>query len=148
MDNRIFDVNGKTKEQLHLAVKLLLLDEYNSILSKKVQGWYLNPKKGLVLTWYVGENQKKATPFTNRMGEPEPIDVDELTNLLWDWLSSEEADSIELDGWDKDLKDSDVSMSPGWRLYAEEWGHVKETEHTIDHYSIAAFRKVNLWYGK
>jgi len=147
MDNRIFDVNGKTKEQLHLAVKLLLLDEYDSLISRKVKGWYLNPKKGLVLTWYVGDS-KKATPFTNRRGEPEGIEGGELTDLLWNWLDSEEADTIELDGWDEDLKDSDVSMSPGWRLYTEDWGHVKETEHTIDHSSIAAFRKINLWYGK
>ena len=146
MDNRIFDVNGKTKDQLKLAVQLLLLDEYDK--KQKVAGWYFTKKKGLVLTWTLAETRHNPTPFTNRMGQPEDIKEDELTDLLWEWLSSDEAKEVEQDGWDKDLKDSDVSMGDGWRLYTEEWGHVKESEHTIDHYSLAAFKKVHLWYGK
>ena len=146
MDNRIFDVNGKTKDQLKLAVQLLLLDEYDK--KQKVAGWYFSKKKGLVLTWTIAETRHNPTPFTNRMGHPEDIKEDELTDLLWEWLSSVEAKEVEQDGWDKDLEDSDVSMSDGWRLYTEEWGHVKESEHTIDHYSLAAFKKVHLWYGK
>ena len=149
MDNKIFNVNGITKDQLHLAVKLLLMDEYSEKISKKVSGWYFSPKKGFVLTWYVGDNQKKAIPFTNRMGQPEAIGVDELVDLLWDWLDSDEAKSVELDGWDKKFTDSDVSNSAGWRLYTDEWGHVNNPDgHTIDHYSIAAFTKAYMWYGK
>jgi hypothetical protein len=147
MDTRIFDVNGKTKDQLKLAVQLLLLDEYGD--KQKVSGWYFTKEKGFILTWVIGETSRhNPTPFTNRMGQPEDIKEDELTDLLWEWLSSDQAKEVEQDGWDKDLDDSDVSTSDGWRLYTEEWGHVKESEYTIDHYSLAAFKKVYLWYGK
>jgi len=147
MDNRVFNVNGKTKEQLKLAVQLLLLDEYNT--KQKVKGWYFNPKRGLVLTWYVGDNQKKAIPFTNRMGQPEEIGEDELIELLWNWLNTEQAKQMKLEEWDKKFIDGDVSNDAGWRLYTIEWGHVNNDDgHTIDHYSIAALTKAYMWYGK
>jgi len=147
MDNKVFDVNGKTIEQLHLAVKLLLLDEYGK--EKTVSGWYYSKKKGLILTWYVGDSQPKAIPFTDRMGKPTEIGANELSILLWDWLDSKEAKEMELDGWDKKFNDSDVSTSPGWRLYTDQWGHVSNPDgHTIDHYSLAAFTKAYMWYGK
>ena len=145
MDNRLFNVNGRTKEQLTLAVKTLLLDEYGK--QQKVKGWYFSENSGLVLTWSVGDSQQKAIPFTNRMGQPEEIGEEELVNLLWEWLKSDEADKVKLGDWEGDL-DHDGSNDTGWRLYVDQWGHVKETKHTIDHYSIAAFKKVYLWYGK
>ena len=82
MDNRIFNVNGKTKQQLALAVQALLLDEYDGI--QKVKGWYFNKERGLVLTWYVGNDSgnKKTIPFTNRMGQPTEIEPDELVDIL------------------------------------------------------------------
>ena len=149
MDNKVFDVNGNTKERLHMAVKLLLLDEYGK--EKTVSGWYYSKTKGLILTWYVGDSQKKAIPFTNRMGKKSEIGADELTDILWDWLGSAEANDMKLDGWDKDISkgDSDISASPGWRLYTDQWGHVNNPDgHTIDHYSLAAFTKAYMWYGK
>jgi len=151
MDNRIFNVNGKTKQQLALAVQALLLDEYDGI--QKVKGWYFNKERGLVLTWYVGNDSgnKKTIPFTNRMGQPTEIEPDELVDILWDWLSSEQANEVELEGWDKKFEDSDVSNNAGWRLYVDEWGHVKEgnkPHDSIDHYSIAALTKAYMWYGK
>jgi len=147
MDNKVFNVNGKTKEQLKLAVQLLLLDEYGK--RRKVSGWYFEPKKGFVLTWYVGDSQKRAIPFTNRMGQPEDIGEDELTDLLWEWLKSDEAKSVKLEGWDKKFVDSDVSTEGGWRLFTDQWGHVSNHDgHTIDHYSLAAFTKAYMWYGK
>jgi hypothetical protein len=145
MDNRIFNVNGRTKNQLKLAVQLLLLNEYNDL--QRIRGWYYKKEKGLVLTWYVGEDYR-ATPFTNRMGQPSDIQLDELVDLLWDWLVSDEAKDVEFGRWENRLEDSDVSEEDGWRLYVDDWGHVGETEHTIDHYSVAAFKPVRLWYGK
>jgi hypothetical protein len=145
MDNKIFNVNGRTKTQLAVAVGLLLLTEYDD--TQKVRGWYFNKKKGLVLTWYVGKDYR-ATPFTNRMGQPSDIDTQELVDLLWKWLKSPEAQEVEAAQWEGSLHDSDVSEENGWRLYSDEWGHVGETEHTIDHYSIAAFKPMKLWYGK
>lgn len=53
IDNKVFNVNGRTKKQLELAIKLLLLDEYDK--NNNVNGWYFREDKGLVLTWYVGD---------------------------------------------------------------------------------------------
>jgi hypothetical protein len=145
MDNKIFNVNGRTKEQLTLAVKLLLLDEYNK--NKKVSGWYFNQKKGFVLTWSVHDGYK-AMPFTNRMGVPTPIEDTELVDILWEWLHSDEAKTVTSNKWEGRVNDDDVSEEMGWRLYTEDWGHVNETGSTIDHYSIAAFKMVYCWYGK
>jgi hypothetical protein len=144
MDNKIFNVNGKTKEQLSIAVKLLLLNEYGQ--TQKVTGWYYSKEKGLVLTWLIKDGYK-ATPFTDRMGKQTEIDDNELIDILWRWLDTEEAKNVECGGWDAD-SDHDGDNELGWRLYVDEWGHVQETAHSIDHYSIAAFKPAYLWYGK
>lgn len=145
MDNKIFNVNGRTKLQLELAVKLLLLDEYNE--NNTVSGWYFSKKKGLVLTWWVGDGCE-ATPFTDRMGKKSTINGDELVDLLWNWLNTEEAKSVFFEGWDANA-DHDGHNELGWRLYVDDWGHVqKENGITIDHYSIAAFKPSYCWYGK
>ena len=144
MDNKIFNVNGKTKEQLKLALDLLILDEYGKI--RKIKGWYINPKRGFVLTWF---NSKGTTPFTNRIGLPEEISTTELIDILWNWLDSDAAKEIPLEEWEEKMEDSDVGIGNGWRLYTNEWGHVNNPDgHTIDHYSIGAIKKVYLWYGK
>jgi hypothetical protein len=141
MDNKQFNVNGKTKEHLKLAVNLLL---YNK--EGKADGWYVNPDKGLVITWSVHRNYK-AKPFTDSMGKPKQINADELTDILWDWLHSEEAKTIKLIGWDANAS-HDGSNELGWRLYTEDWGHINEGEHGTDHYSIGALTPSYLWYGK
>lgn len=144
MDNRVFNINGRTKEQLLLAVQLLLLNEYGE--KQKVKGWYYSQKKGLILTWLV-DNKYRATAFTDRMGKPSEIGEKELVDLLWDWLSTDEAKEVVCENWDADT-DHDGDNVKGWRLYTDEWGCIKETEHTLDHYSIAAFKPAWLWYGK
>lgn len=147
MDNKIFKVNGKTKQQLRLALEVLLLNEYGKM--QKVKGWYYKKDKGLILTWHINE-KTNTTPFTDRMGRPSEIDVEELTEQLWDWLQTEEAKSTEDTGsWDSYLKDSDVSQERGWLFYTENWGHIEETKNGgVDHYSIAAIKPTWLWYGK
>lgn len=141
MDNKIFNVNGRTKKQLALAVQLLLLTEYSD--NQKVRGWYYSKQKGLILTWHVSE---QVTPFTDRMGKESEIVGDELVDLLWTWLNTPEARDVECVDWDENL-DHDGSNEKGWRLYVDEWGHVKSGS-SLDHYSIAAFKPVYLWYGK
>ena len=146
-DNRLFNINGRTKEQLSLAVKCLLLNEYGE--QRKISGWYFDKSKGFVLTWWVGKDYK-ATPFTNRLGKSQDISESELVDVLWDWLKTDEAKSVEFSDWEGDI-DQDGDNEEGWRLYTEDWGCIKEgTEDwsSIDHYSIAAFKRVYLWYGK
>jgi len=149
MDNKVFNVKGRTIEQLEKAVDLLLFNEYGKY--DEVKGWYFVPNKGLVLTWYVGESCPNATAFTNRMGMPEPIGKEELVETLWNWLFTEQANRVtyeEQNDWDNELNDSDVTEKLGWRLYTDSWGHVEVIKHTIDHYSVAAFKPSWCWYGK
>lgn len=143
MDNRFFNVNGKTKEQLKLALELLLFNEYGE--KDKVAGWYFSKQKGFVLTW-ANPDKHKSSPFTNRLGQPEEIDVNELLELLWKWKDTEQASTVELEDFEDDA-DHEGSNDKGWRLYTEKWGHIEEGS-SIDHYSIAAFKPVWLWYGK
>ena len=150
MDNKVFNVNGKTKEQLTLALELLLSDEYNFKKDKNVDGWYFNPKRGFVLTWYINE-RNDTQAFTDRLGNPKPIEIPELVDILWDWLQSDQALTFEIKGkWDEKIEgDSDVSCDRGWRLYTDEWGHINNPDgYTIDHYTIGALKPVWLWYGK
>lgn len=151
----VFNVKGRTIEQLEKAVDLLLFNEYGKY--ETIKGWYFEPEQGLVLTWYVGESQPKAIAFTNRMGIAEPISKEELVETLWNWLFTEQAKQVTYKeyhdwdhnhDWDHKLDDIDVSEDLGWRLYTDSWGHVKEGEYTIDHYSIAAFKPSWCWYGK
>lgn len=145
MDNRIFNVNGRTKEQLSLAVNLLLTNEYGE--KETAYGWYLTNQKGIVLTWHENGGHKTCKPFTDYMGNPKEVNAEELTEILWKWLQSEEAQKIECVGWDADA-DHDGSNERGWRLFTEAWGHVEDKTGSIDHYSIAAFKPAYLWYGK
>ncbi len=143
MDNRIFNVNGRTKEQLDLAVKTFMLDDNDD--NKKVAGWYISKEKGLVLTWYVTGN---INPFTDKFGRSiKIIDPIELSNVLWEWLKSNEAKTIECEGWDK-YAEIDGNNDKGWRLYTENWGCITETNKSMDNYSLGAFKPAWLWYGK
>lgn len=142
MGNKLFNVNGRTKQQLTNAIQSLLLDEYGKFT--KVRGWYFLKNKGLVLSW--SDDKTKAIPFTNRMGQPSEVSPSELIDILWDWLQTDEAKTVELGSWEEEL-DHDGSNELGWRLYTEDWGHIKNG-HDTDHYSIAAFKPCWLWYGK
>ena len=44
MDNRLFNVNGKTEQQLKLAIELALLNEYGD--NVKIISYYYCSKKG------------------------------------------------------------------------------------------------------
>ena len=81
------------------------------------------------------------------MGQPADVNSEELTDILWNWLSSEEAKTVEFSSWEQDA-DHDGSNDKGWRLYTEEWGCITEKGKSMDHYSIGAFKPVYLWYGK
>lgn len=144
MDNRIFNINGRTKEQLDLAVKAFMLDEYG--YTRKIAGWYFSKEKGIVLTWFHKDNH--IHPFTNKFGVQNDIqDPIELSNILWEWLSSDEAKMVVLEDWDADA-DHDGENDMGWRLYTEDWGCITERNKSMDDYSLGAFKPAWLWYGK
>lgn len=133
MDNRVFNVNGKGDELL-LATLKLVASQVGS--NTKFKGWYFNPKKGLVLTWY--NDFKRCNVFLSDDG----LIAEHVLPMVSTWLKSKEAKSMKLTGWDADL-DHDGSNSMGWRVYCEDWGHIED-----DHYTICAVTPANMWYGK
>jgi hypothetical protein len=127
-DNRQFNVNGR--EVQDLADALSLVFRQNGIA--KAEAYKVDPKKGLILLWADTEGTKLPTP----------MDAAAVLPMVQAWLESDEADTIELDSWDRDA-DHDGHNGPGWRVYCEKWGHVGDC-----HYAICAIKKVFLWYGK
>ena len=141
MDNKIFDVNGRSKEQLEMTLKLALTDEYGK--QSKAKGWMFAPKKGFVLLWHVDTKKPEEKLF------PEPLSYDMLSHIIWDWLKTDEALSVPLGEWEEDA-DHDGSNDKGFRVYTDSWGHVNTDggDYTINHYSIVAIKPVYCWYGK
>jgi hypothetical protein len=147
MDNRIFNVNGITKQQLELAVKSDLLDSHGAF--QKVKGWYFLKEKGLVLSW-LADSTGKAKPFTDSFGKEKILyTAEEVTETLWAWLSSEQAKEVVLQEWEHNINDADddVMTELGWRLYTEDWGHIHEGT-SMDHYSMFALKPCYAWFGK
>lgn len=140
MDNRIFNVNGSGKKKLLLALSLLMDDWAIATISH----FSISKEKGFILHSWKTENTR---PFLNLMGDPQPLDLPDLVDVLDKWLKSPEALETKMEGWDEDI-DCDGSTELGWRVYVEDWGHIKNSEHTIDHSTIAAIKPVYLWYGK
>lgn len=139
MDNKIFNVNGRTKLQLEKTLELLLLDEYEK--QRKVKGWYFDPEKGFVLLWHT---EKGGSEF------PVPLYYDSVADLVWQWLQDSE-DALKMrtgkfEDWDNKL-DHDGSNELGWRVYVEDWGHIYQGL-TLNNYTLGAIRPVYLWYGK
>jgi hypothetical protein len=140
MDNKIFNVNGRSKDQLEQTLKLALLDEYGKV--QTVKGYVFYPEKGFVLLWHVDPNKPNEKAF------PVPLSYDMVANVVWDWLKTDEAESVPLGDWEDDC-DHDGDNDKGFRVYTESWGHVHEKgEYTINHYSIVAIKSVYCWYGK
>lgn len=126
MDNRQFNVKGRTKDQLYKTLDCLLTNEYNQT---EVRGWTLNETKGLILYWFAEKAENKFLT---------PPSLETLTNTVWDWLQSEEAKIFKItESEDTDLA-HDGSNSLGFRVYNDSWGHVQINGYTVDHYTIAA----------
>ena len=144
MDNKVFNINGATKEQLANAVTCLLFNECGNFI--KIASWRFMEDKGLVLYWHVkGEN---STPFTDKWGKPKSLEPEELTDILWEWLQSDQAKNFKPVGeWDYNLN-HDGSNERGWRLYTEDWGKIKQKVAGSLTYSLCAFVPAYIWHGK
>ena len=133
MDNKIFNANGSGTEMLELALKLACQTTY--VKSIPIEGWKVNPKKGLVLYWSANTN-KEINKF------PTPLYYNEVVGMVEKWLKSPEAENIPCEGLDSDV-DHDGHNELGWRVYTEAWGKVDG-----ENYSICAIKPAYLWYGK
>lgn len=129
-DNRIFNVNGKTREDLQLAMQLAFSISGSNT---KAKHWRYMPEKGLVFLWTDTQNSIKL---------PMPIDHTQAAEIAFQWLKSDEAKRVPCIDNDADL-DHDGDNSLGWRVYLEDWGHVGD-----ECYAICCVKPVFLWHGK
>ena len=129
-NNVLLNVNGKSDADLLDTLRLV----FSMHSPKGAKGYIKDKEKGLILVWYTG-SEKEAVPFPGR------LTAEEALPLVTAYLQSEDAESVEKKGWEEDT-DHDGSNGVGWRVYAEDWGHVKT------HYAICAVKRVFLWYGK
>jgi hypothetical protein len=134
MDNIVFNVNGSSKGQLLATIKLALMSQYHDDKEQTVAAWKIDPKKGFILYW---SDSSGANKF------PVPLSSDEITDIVWKWLKSEEGEKFPTLGkWDINMS-HDGHNKRGFRVYTEDWGQVDG-----DSYSIVAIRPVYCWYGK
>lgn len=142
MDNKIFNVNGRSQEMLRRTLNLLFENQgfdtdggKQPFKPRTVDGWYVDRNKGIVLVWLCDNLKHQQLPV--------PLSADAITPIIWAWLHSEDAKKINLEEWDSDIDDTDVSTDLGWRVYLEDWGRIGS-----DDYSICAIKPCYLWYGK
>ena len=128
MDNRVFNVNGRTKERLQKTIALIMEDKTG------VEGWEVT-EKGFVLKWHIADDNCNKFPT--------PLESNIITDIIWGWLNSEEGRKFKtISSWDHDA-DHDGHNERGWRVYCEDWGHIGD-----DHYAICAIVPAYIWYGK
>lgn len=129
-DNRIFNVNGKSEQELAAALSLvLLLHDCDEGFS----GFSFDSGKGLLLWRSEGKNVTKFIV---------PVNGFTAAKLAFNWLKSKEAMSIPFIEWDANV-DHDGHNELGWRAYLEDWGKVGD-----NHGVLIAIKPSYLWLGK
>jgi hypothetical protein len=133
-DNRIFNINGGGEAMLLDTLKLVFRQEGENTTAK---GWIKDPDKGMILLWWSDGNNPDYHPF------PSELNAIQILPVIVAYLESEEADKVTKEKWEEQYGDSDVTCNKGWRVYCEDWGHVKSISS-----AICAIKLVYLWYGK
>lgn len=158
MDNRIFNVNGHTLDQLKVALRLAAMQWSINRPDDAFSGWRVDDDYGLMLLWSVpgGQDPKgvKSSAFMARR-PPEDLAVE-----VQGWLNSGSAepfydrlkrpevewtDKVNADprlSWDRHYN-GDGDTGKGWRVYCQNWGHVGGEQ-----YALCAVLPVWMWYGK
>jgi len=136
MDNVIFNVNGHCKQLLVDTIALLFQQRrWTEERPLTVEAWSVDTNKGLILYWHY-DGKAGSSPFPVKLG------AKAAAELVWEWLQSEQAEKIELTGWDIDA-DIDGSTTKGWRVYTEDWGNIGNNS-----YALAAITPAYMWHGK
>lgn len=146
MDNILFDIRG---DKTNLEAALSYLATIN-----EPKCYAIIPTKGLVLFWHK-ENEKVNFEFPS-IGEPgwepgksfkasvEPKKFDiPWRDFVKSWVTNANPNDFELDDWEKDQEDSDISTDNGFRMSCSTWGHVGG-----NHYAYALIKPIFAWYGK
>lgn len=74
MDNKLFNVNGKSFYQFKKTLDLILTDEYEEegvqkrfgVIGSGIRGYRITPKKGIILYWYIDNDrliEKRVKPI-------------------------------------------------------------------------------------
>lgn len=101
MDNFKIDVTSEGLPNLERALAIAMGGH------KKVYGFNVNAKKGLILYWL---ETKDATPFIAPIKDPI-----EVAAQVMNWLLQQDYGT---------QPDHDGDNGKGWRLYCEDWGQV------------------------
>lgn len=140
MDNRVLNINGKSKEEFFLAMKIAFMQSHGYGKEDTARFWGVHEEHGFVLCNYRTETEHGYVRGLSEL--PCPMQSEAAANMLWNWLDTDEAKSIKLSSWFKDFP-HDGSNSLGWRVYVGEWGHVGD-----QHGAIVAVTPAYLWHGK
>jgi hypothetical protein len=127
MDNRVFNVNGQGDEMLLVTLRLAFQQESPKCTAK---AYIIDPVKGMILLWHTDGG----------IAFPSQLSPEAVLPIVSSWLASKP--EIECKSWDGD-HDHDGHNSLGWRVYVEDWGHVKDIFH-----AICAIKPAYLWHGK
>lgn len=133
MDNRLLNVNGRTKTQLLLALQFAFKDGWDK--DQKAVGWSVSDEHGLLLH-YIHSNTENYTKFLS------PHSPVQCANLIWEWVHSEESNNVKLSEW-CDKIDMDGSLVKGWQLYLGDWGKVGKQD-----FILCAAKPAYCWLGK
>lgn len=123
-DNRYFDVNGESEEELALCLQLvLLLEEKASFV-----GFRISKELGVVLY---------DTPSSKMMPFLSPTPAKEAAFAVFQWLRLQP--NSEFAEWGS----HDGDNARGWRVHMDFWGGVDK-----DSDAVVAVKPTWLWLGK
>lgn len=129
MDNNVFNVNGRTEEQLLKTLELIFLQT-----GRRAEAWKQDKEYGLILFW--------VNDATDSERFPTPLDAKGVLPLVMSWLNGDFAKTVDCKGWDADT-DHDGHNTMGWRVFCEDWGHVNG-----DWRAFCAIKPAYMWHGK
>lgn len=129
MDNRLLNINGKSRELLALALNVAF-EQFDCSFARA----WIETSAGLVILW--SDQDDKSYRF------PAPLTHEQVVPIVWQWFQSKKPEDFTLVKWEENL-DHDGDNKIGWRVYVEDWGHV-----TGISCAICAIKPVYLWYGK
>lgn len=123
-DNRYFDVNGETIQELEACLNLVLLLQDQAGFN----GFRIDPEHGVVLYTHISE---KTIPFIAPQGAKSTAD------LVFNWLQLTSYELYEKPG------SHDGDNAKGWISHMDFWGGVKG-----DSNATIAIKPSWLWLGK
>lgn len=137
MNNKIFDINGHRDSNLLDALRLAFKNQYDNFKDHTAGSWKITQEKGLILCR--GNHQKGGVNLF-----PTPLTADQVFPIVKQYLEDSNTwdNGKFIDHWDKPIN-FDGSLSKGWRVYCDDWGHIDG-----DCDVIIAIRPAYMWHGK